>query len=405
MRRLIALALPPGPSFADELRRVLDDGDAALPLDLRLGDATRERVLGAMRPAALVDGSGERRPLEGAEPVEEGDALVMATSGTTGEPKGVVLTHGAVAASGRATSARIGVEPRSDRWWACLPLAHIGGLSVLLRSWETGTGCEVGAFSPDAAAAAVERGATLTSLVPTALARLDPELVAAFRVVVLGGQAPPEELPPNAVTTYGMTETGSGVVYDGRPLDGVEVAIGPGSEIMLRGPMLLRAYRDGTDPKTSEGWLPTGDAGFLDGAGHLRVDGRIADMVVTGGENVWPGPVEQVIERHPAVREAAVAGVADPEWGERVTAWLVLDGPRRRTGRRGWLDGRPTRGGAHEDLEPAALLAELRDLVREELAPFAAPRGLVIVDQIPRTPLGKVQRSALGDLEGPSASV
>ena len=131
------------------------------------------------------------------------------------------------------------------------------------------------------------------SLVPTALRRIDPSL---FRVIVLGGAAPPEALPPNVVTTYGMTETGSGVVYDGVPLDGVEVAVDEDDgSIMLRGPMLLRCYRDGTDPKHSGGWLTTGDIGELDADGRLVVHGRRGDLIITGGENVWPDPVEQVL--------------------------------------------------------------------------------------------------------------
>jgi len=386
VRRLIALQLPHGPELVDELRRVFDAGDAALPVDLRLGEPARRRILEAMRPAAVVEPGGRRRTLAGAEPVEDGDALVMVTSGTTGEPKGVVLTHEAVAASARATNARLGVDPETDRWWACLPFAHIGGLSVVLRAWAAGLPVEVSRFSPEGAELALARGATLTSLVPTALRRLGPARAAAFRRIVLGGQAPPSRLPANVVATYGMTETGSGVVYDGLPLDGVEVAIGVGSEILLRGPMLLRAYRDGTDPKRAGGWLPTGDAGRLDGSGRLQVHGRISDLIISGGENVWPAAVEQVLERHPAVGEVAVAGVPDPEWGERVTAWVVPD------------PGAP-------DLPAPALLAELRELVKEEIAGYAAPRSLVLVRSLPRSAIGKVQRAALTGLEGASAAV
>src|SRR5437879_3032321 len=144
------------------------------------------------------------------EPVEDGDALVVATSGTTGEPKGVVLTHDAVEASARATSDRLAVDPARDTWLSYLPLAHIGGLSVVTRALVTGTPLTFD----------VEAGATLVSLVPTQLRRLDAR---AFRTIVLGGAAPPEDRPANCVVTYGMTETGSGVVYDGVPLAGVQV--------------------------------------------------------------------------------------------------------------------------------------------------------------------------------------
>ena len=384
MRRLVALDMPGGPSFVEELCRAFDDGDAVWPVDQRLSDAARSRLLAAMRPARLVGPGGDRLELEGGEPVEEGDAVVVATSGSTGEPKGVVLTHEAVAASAHATSDRLGVDPATDRWWACLPLSHVGGLAVVTRSLITGVPCDVVAgFSVEGAGEAVEGGATLTSLVPTALARLGEEAAARWRRIVLGGQHPPDRLAGNVVTTYGMTETGSGVVYDGEPLEGVEVRI-EGSEILLRGPMLLRAYRDGTDPKDADGWLATGDAGELGPGGRLVVHGRMDDLVVTGGENVWPAAVEPLLLRHPAVLEAAVAGVPDAEWGERVVAYVVL---------------------ADAALAAGELLAELRDLVRVDLAGFAAPREVVVVESLPRTPIGKVRREALAGLSGPSASL
>jgi O-succinylbenzoic acid--CoA ligase len=193
--------------------------------------------------------------------------------------------------------------------------------------------------------------------------------------VVLGGSGPPEDLASNVVTTYGLTETGSGVVYDGVPLTGVEVALDHGTqEIRIRGPMLLRAYRDGTLALDAEGWLSTGDAGDLDPDGKLRVVGRIADMIITGGENVWPVAVETALRRHPGVAEVAVAGRPDPEWGQQVVAWVI-----------------PTSGSS------PPTLPQLRALAAEHIAPFAAPRRLVLVDTLPRTALGKVQRERLPD--------
>ncbi len=167
-------------------------------------------------------------------------------------------------------------------------------------------------------------------------------------MIVLGGAAPPESLPANVVTTYGMTETGSGVVYDGVPLDGVEVALDDeDGSIMLKGPMLLRCYRDGTDPKHSGGWLTTGDIGELDANGRLVVLGRRGDLIITGGENVWPEPVEKVLAEVPGVADVAVAARDDEEWGQRVVAFVVPERGRsaqpRHTPRRGEGRARPPR--------------------------------------------------------------
>ncbi len=382
VRRLIALELPGGPGFVARLQGAWEAGDAVLPVDLRLAAPARRQLLEALRPACVVGDDGEEVPLEGGEPVEEGDALVMATSGTTGEPKGVVLTHAAVEASALATNRRLGVDAGSDAWWACLPLSHVGGLSVVTRSLAGEVRCEVGAgFSPEGARRALQHGATLTSLVRTALERLPGELALGFRRILLGGQSPPDVVPPNVVTTYGLTETGSGLVYDGEPLDGVEVRLS-GGEVEVRGPMLLRCYRDGRDPKDAEGWFATGDGGELSADGRLVVHGRLAEMIVSGGENVWPSAVEAVLALHAAVAEVAVAGVADPEWGERVVAYVVA------------APGAPA---------APRLLSELRELVGGAIARYAAPREVVVVGSLPRTGLGKIQRDGLAGLSGEKA--
>jgi len=283
----------------------------------------------------------------------------------------VVLTHDAVRASATATSARLGVR-HDDTWLACLPLAHVGGLSVITRALVTDTALVVhdGFDAEDVVRAVRADGVTLVALVATALRRVDAAL---FRTVVLGGSSPPADLASNVVTTYGMTETGSGVVYDGRPLDGVDVRVDDRGEIQLRGPMLLRAYRDGTDPKDADGWFPTGDLGEIDAdTGRLRVHGRATDLIISGGENVWPDAVESVLGADPDVLEVAVVGRPDEEWGQRVVAVVVpVDAAR-----------------------PPSL-DRLRTAVKEGIGPWAAPRELELVDSLPRTALGKIRRAEL----------
>ena len=374
MGELVALDLPAGPAFVDALKAIWDADGAVLPIDTRLPRPAVERLLTTFRPARMVSAAGNHR-LQGGIPIEPGDALVIATSGTTGEPKGVVHTHASVTASAVITSTGLGVDPGRDRWVACLPLAHIGGLSVVTRSLVTGTPCTVlERFDAATVEAEARRGATLISLVATTLGRCDPS---GYRGVLLGGAAPPTSLPENVVTTYGMTETGSGCVYDGRPLDGVELRIGDGAvgnigEVLVRGPMLLRTYRDGTDPRLAGGWLPTGDGGRLEEDGTLLVFGRMADVIVTGAEKVWPGPVEDIVATLPSVAEVAVWKRPDPEWGDRVVAWVVL------------------RPGA----EPPAL-DRVREIVASQLAPYAAPQELEVVDALPRTSGGKLRRAEL----------
>ena len=373
--------------FVDALRAIWDTGDAAAPLDSRLPIAARTAMLEALRPTRMVGSDGEQHAVPDGIGVDEGDALVVATSGTSGHPKGVVLSHDAVAASAWATSNRLGIDPARHAWLACLPLAHIGGLSVVTRSIVTGTPLvAMPGFEAEAVEAAGRSGrVSHVALVATALGRIDPSV---FTCVLLGGSKAPDELPPNVVSTYGMTETGSGVVYDGLPLEGVEIAVRPlpasgtaqpeggaAGEILIRAPMLLSRYRDGGDgrvagPDGTTTWFATGDAGYLDPGGSLVVSGRIDDVITTGAEKVWPDLVERVLIAHPGVAEVAVWKRNDPEWGERVVAWVVPS-------------------------DDAPSLEELRQIVADSIAPWAAPKELVIVDDLPRTAAGKVRRREL----------
>lgn len=363
MSLLIALDLPGGTPFVDALRQAWEDGHAILPIDQRLPQAAKERLIKAMAPHAIIDGQGSHR-WEASQPVEDGDAMVVATSGSTGEPKGVVLTHDAVAASARASSKALDVDA-TDHWLACLPVAHIGGLSVITRSLLTNVPVTVlPGFDADQVTA-LAHTCTLTALVGVALQRIDPRL---FRLILLGGGRPPEIRPANTVTTYGLTETGSGVVYDGMPLDGVEIDIAADGEILLRGPMLMRAYRDGSTTIDADGWLHTDDVGSIEPDGRLRVAGRRSDVIISGGQKIWPDAVEAVLSPALIGHDFCIVGFPDEEWGERVVL-VTTD--------------------ANFTLERA------RDLVKDVLPAYCAPREFLVVEHIDRTILGKVRRSDL----------
>lgn len=349
--------------MVDRIRQAWDEGDAIFPLDQRLPVPSRATVMEVVLPTRIATANDETRYL--GQPIENGDAVVVATSGTTGRPKAVVLTHDAVRASAHATSSRLAVT-KSDKWLACLPPSHVGGLSVILRSIVTETDIiAVPAFSVEAYNDAALNGATLVSLVSTALQRVDS---ARFRTIVLGGAKPPAVRPRNSVTTYGMTETGSGVVYDGIPLDGVEIEIRE-SIIYLRAPMLMRGYRDGTTSIDDLGWLRTGDIGSFSN-GVLAVEGREGDLIITGGENVWPESVEDVVRKMKHVLDVCVAGVPDPQWGQSVTAWIVTDGNN-------------------------VNLSDVRSFVKEQLPAHCAPQKVFLLKEIPRTALGKPKRAEL----------
>ena len=360
MSRLVALDLPGGPQFVDELCRIWDAGEAVLPIDQRLDHLAKQRLCAAMGASAVVDGSS-RTNLEAGSPTLPDDALVMSTSGTTGAAKGVVLTHDALRASADASNRALAVSP-NDHWLSCLPLSHVGGLSVVIRALLSGTPLTVheSFHAPDVERAALE-GCTLVSLVPTTLRRIDSDL---FRTILLGGSAAPGDRPKNVVATYGLTETGSGVVYDGRPLDGVEVQISDSGEVLLRCPMLMRGYRDGSTSIDADGWLHTGDAGTFE-AGSLGVIGRLDDLIKSGGEKVWPEEVEKVIRRTMPITDFCITGVDDPEWGQKVI--LVT---------------------TQSDIR----LDEIRAKVKENLPAYCAPKEIVVVEALPATSLGKVQR-------------
>lgn len=312
---------------------------------------------------------------------QEPEPLVVETSGSTGQPKRVLLSRRAVLASGSATERRFG---GSGPWLLALPASYVAGVQVVCRSLVTGQAPvlldEVGSV-----AAGVAAGARYTSLVPTQLHRLmdDPAEVEALRaldaVLLGGGPVDPalrtraEAVGVRVVATYGSAETAGGCVYDGYALDGVAVAIGADGRIRLSGPTLFEGY-DGDPALTAQvlvdGWFLTSDAGTLDEDGRLHVLGRIDDMVVSGGVNVPTPAVAARLREHPAVSQVEVVGVPDEEWGHRVVAFVVGD----------------------------LSLAEARDWVAERHPRSWAPRDLVVLDDLPLLGNGKVDRMSLREL-------
>ena len=400
-RPLHAVLLPPASGagrLMDLLAAALDgSGPAILPVDPGLPPARVAALLNALAPAAIETTQGTERmppsrsPTPGDGPALRGatagllpgTAVVIATSGSTGEPKGVELSAAALLHSARASLERIGARP-GDAWLSCLPPSHIAGLQVFIRSLLAGTAPVVRDRLDGAIAAA---GCQFVSVVPTQLRRIidGPDAGAAlsgFRRILLGGAAVPPGLLEsarsaggNVTTTYGMTETCGGCVYDHIPLDGVSVEVGADRRIRIAGPVLFSGYRgrpDLTDQAMDGRWFITSDVGGRDPAGRLAVLGRADGMINTGGEKVAADEVAAALEASPGVREAAVVGQPDAEWGERVTAIVVPADP---------------------SAPPA--LADLRAQLRGRVPDFALPRALILVAALPLLPSGKPDLLAL----------
>jgi o-succinylbenzoate---CoA ligase len=367
------------------------------------GSPTATRALVAAVGAAL-DGGPAVLPLapgDRAATAEPGPAaaLVIATSGSTGEAKHVVLSAAALRASALATAARLG---GAARWLLALPAQHVAGVQVVVRSLLAGAPPVVqdlrAGFRPEDFAAATRKlgtGRCCTSLVPTQLARiLDAggaalDALRGYDAVLVGGAALAAALRGRArdagvavVTTYGMSETAGGCVYDGNPLDGVRVALDAGGRIRLGGATLADGYLDApglTAAAFADGWFHTSDLGRWH-EGRLEVLGRADDVIVTGGENVAPAAVERVLAAQAGVAAACVVGIPDAEWGRLVAAAVVPEGDD---------PARP--------LDPA-LAERLRSAVRAELGRAAVPRLLRAVPAIPLRGIGKPDRAATAQI-------
>lgn len=326
-------------------------------------------------------------------------AVVCLTSGTTGEPKAVPLTHGGVLAGCRSLL-RAWEWTAEDVLVSSLPLFHVHGLLVAVAGSLTAGGTLViqSRFDPERTASDVERfGASMLFAVPTMWWRLaEAGVLGRLRSLRLpvSGSAPlsPElfgrlgdELGQAPVERYGMTETmilTSNPVEGSRkpgsvglPLPGVELRLGPGSIVEARGPSIMCGYlnRPRGEGFTADGWWRTGDIGQFDDDGYLFLQGRAGDLIITGGHNVHPGEVEGVLARVPGVAEVAVAGLPDERWGQVVGAFVV-----------------PTPG-----VEADRLLAALRSAADRDLAPHQRPRHWRLLPELPRNAMGKVTRSRL----------
>jgi O-succinylbenzoic acid--CoA ligase len=376
-RPVHALVLPPGRRLYRALAAAVSGaGPAVCPVSPGLPAPALDALLTALRPAKVITPDGERT-CDGVPATAE-TAVLIATSGSTGDPKIVELAAQALRHSATATLRRLGAQP-GGRWLCCLPTSHIAGVQVLVRSLVAGT--EPVIHERFDTAAVLRSGARHIAVVPTQLRRLVEAGgdLSAFQTILLGGAAAPPELLSAAraaggriVTTYGMSETCGGCVYDGVPLDGVAADVGADGRIRLAGPVLFSGYRlrpDLTAAVRQGRWFVTHDLGVVDN-GVLRVLGRADDVINTGGEKVVAGAVERALAAHPAVKDIVVVGRPDAEWGERVTAVVVASGVP------------PT-------------LEELRRWARGRLPGHALPRELELVATIPLLPSGKPDRARL----------
>jgi O-succinylbenzoic acid--CoA ligase len=314
--------------------------------------------------------------LRGWHEADDPEPLVAETSGSTGRPKRVLLSRAAMRASAEATHARLGGP---GQWVLNLPPTYVAGIQVLFRSLLAGARPVVTGDDLAAARQAMTADRGYVSLVPTQLVRAlaDPRRTAALTtydaVLVGGGPLDPvvrrsaEDRGIRVVQTYGMSETCGGCVYDGLPLDGVAVKIDADGQVLVAGPVLFDGY-EGEPERTAavlaDGWLRTSDLGRLDEDGRLRIEGRVDDVIISGGVKVPAGVVAGLLQRHPGVRAAQVVGVPDLEWGEQVVAVLEAD--------------------------VAPPLDELRDLVTPRTW---APRAVVTVSTLPRLSNGKPDRA------------
>jgi O-succinylbenzoic acid--CoA ligase len=388
---IVALTMRPNREQVVLVHALMKLGAVLLPLNPGMSAEERAEIIAREEPAVDLDDPGELTqteadlPLLGEHDMDDVACRLM-TSGSSGTPHPVGLTYGNFLWSAVGSAFNIGVDPR-DRWLCCLPLSHVSGLGIVMRSAIYGTTAVLhDGFDVDRVAAALaDDRITVVSLVTTMLTRLleaGADLSGPRAILVGGGPVPEDPLEEatargaTVVQTYGLTEACSQVTTlapsdarrklgsAGRPLLTTHLRIQDG-EILVQGPTVAPGLADPDD------WLHTGDLGRIDEEGFLYVEDRMDDMIVTGGENVVPAEVEKVLLRHPEVADAAVVGREDPEWQQAVTAIVVLE------------DG------------SAVTPDELRRHCAEALAGFKVPKRVELAAALPRTPSGKLMRRAL----------
>lgn len=426
----VAVALPNSPEYVSLIHALARIGSVMVPLNLRLRGGemgqqiadTKSRyvVISRSNPAMMVS-YAETNILKIEDLVQTADRVldwqfrlldldavqgIVFTSGTTGQPKGAMQTFANHLWSAQGSAYRLGTLPE-DRWLACMPLYHVGGQAIIFRACLYGVTVVLhDGFDVERVSRALDdQKITIVSLVPTMLHRLMEyrgrrALPGSVRCVLIGGAAANKQIVEQALElgwpislTYGLTEAASQAVTAtpeeirrkpgsvGKPLmfsqiqivyeDGGELPNGEIGEIVISGPTVMRGYFDQPEATANvlrDGWLHTGDLGYLDGDGDLWVVQRRSDLIVTGGENVYPAEVEAVLEAHPGIAEACVVGIDDQEWGQRVGALIV----RR-----------------DESLNEEAVIA----YCREHLAGYKIPRTICFGYEIPRTASGKVERN------------
>ncbi|MBC2644231.1 MULTISPECIES: class I adenylate-forming enzyme family protein [unclassified Rhodococcus (in: high G+C Gram-positive bacteria)] len=406
--RLGATITPVNPALTDaEVARQL--GDAGARLLVTEADATPITGLATLAVGTLPDGPVESEPAPTTDP--SALALLIYTSGTTGVPKGVMLDHANIDAMAEMGVHALGVGP-ADRCLLILPLFHVNGIvvSVLTPLLAGASVVIAGRFDPRTFFHLVEtERPTYFSAVPTIyniLAALPGDVrpdTSSLRFGVCGAAPAPPELLTRfearygfpLVEGYGLSEgtcattlnpvTGPrrpgtvGIAFPGQEIrivdeNGDEMDAGVDGEVVVRGPNIMRGYLgrpDETARTVVDGWLHTGDVGHLDADGYLTLVGRSKDLIIRGGENIYPKEIEDVLAGDPDVLEAAVIGVPDDKWGEVVIAYV---------------QPRPGRA-----VDPTALTARCA----HHLSHYKRPTSIVVVDAIAKNAVGKIDKTTL----------